>query len=194
MKIRSIFCHLLFWFLVSILPLESRSQLTVVQGSDIGMTPLEFVQTYLVGTGVAVSNATYNGSSEPLNSTNRIPLKARDQVGSFSNAGGAISQLGIGGGVLLSTGYAANAKAGLNPDADMWGTSQPAESDPDLVILAGITVHDKSILEFDFVPQTDVVTFRYVFSSIEFDGFCGSINDAFGLFLSGPALPEDWDL
>ena len=50
MKIRSIFCHLLFWFLVSILPLESRSQLTVVQGSDIGMTPLEFVQTYLVGT------------------------------------------------------------------------------------------------------------------------------------------------
>ena len=33
-----------------------------------------------------------------------------------------------------------------------------------------------------------MITFRYVFSSIEFDQFCSSINDAFGLFLSGPGI------
>ena len=188
MKIQVQFSCFLLWFLVFLVPKESRSQLTVVQGSAIGLTPLEFVQNYLVGSGVTISNATYNGSSEPLNSTNRLPLKARDQIGSFSNAGMAQTQLGISGGVVLSSGYAEKTKAGSNPSDDMWGNSQPAESDPDLVILAGNTIHDKSVLEFDFIPQTDAVTFRYVFGSIEFDAFCGSINDAFGLFLSGPGI------
>ena len=188
MKIRILFSSLLLLFLTIFLSLESRSQLTVTSGSAIGMTPQEFVQTYLVGTGIAISNATYNGSAEPLNSALRLPAKSRDEIGSFTNTGGAATQLGINGGVILSTGYVEKTKAGLNPSDDMWGNNQPAESDPDLVILAGNTIHDKSILQFDFVPQTDVVTFRYVFGSIEFDGFCGSINDAFGLFLSGPGI------
>lgn len=188
MKIRIGIPYILLWLLVAALPFKSVSQLVVTPGSTIGMTPLEFVQTYLVGTGIAVSNATYNGSTELLNSTNRLPAKSRDEIGSFTNTGGAASQLGIAGGVLLSSGYVAKTIAGQNPSDDMWGNSQPSESDPDLVILAGTAVHDKSVLQFDFVPQTDVVTFRYVFGSIEFDGFCGSINDAFGLFLSGPGI------
>ncbi len=188
MKNQSLFSFLLLWMLVCVFPLETKSQLVVDPGSNIGMTPLEFVQTYLVGTGVAVSNAKYNGSTDPLNSTNRIPLNSRDEIGSFTNTGNAATQLGINGGVLLSTGFVTKAVAGLNPNDDMWGNNQPSETDPDLVILAGTTINDKSILEFDFVPQTDVVTFRYVFGSIEFDGFCGSINDAFGLFLSGPGI------
>ncbi|MDP1622595.1 MAG: choice-of-anchor L domain-containing protein [Bacteroidales bacterium] len=188
MKVQLIFYFNLFWLFVFVFPLESWGQLTVVQGSTISLTPQQFVETYLVGAGITISNAKYNGSTEPLNSTNRLPLKARDQIGSFANTGGAASQLGIDGGVILSTGFVGKAKAGSNPSDDMWGNSQPAESDPDLVILAGNTIHDKSVLEFDFVPQTDVVTFRYVFGSIEFDSFCSSINDAFGLFLSGPGI------
>ncbi|MCX6279879.1 MAG: choice-of-anchor L domain-containing protein [Bacteroidetes bacterium] len=165
-----------------------QSQVVVTEGTTIGLTPLQFVETYLVGSGVSVSNALYNGSDEPLNSINRIPLKYRDQIGSFTDPGGAQAQLGIGGGVILSTGYTSKAIAGNYPDDNMWGTS-PGESDPDLVILAGgSAINDKSVLEFDFVPQTDIMTFRYVFGSIEFDGFCSSINDAFGLFLSGPGI------
>jgi len=188
MILRVTFYFALLWILVLIFPLESRSQLVVVEGTTIGLTPQEFVETYLVGTGITISNALYNGSAEPLNSTNRIPLKARDQIGSFTNSGGAELELGIDGGVLLSTGYTGKAIAGFNPSDNMWGNSQPQESDPDLVILANSQINDKSVLEFDFVPQTDVVTFRYVFGSIEFDSFCGSINDAFGLFLSGPGI------
>ena len=188
MKNRIRYCFILIWLLSFAFPQESRSQLTVVQGSNIGMTPLEFVQTYLVGTGITVSNATYNGSSAPLNSSARIPLKARDEIGSFTNVGNAATQLGINGGVILATGYVQKAIAGNNPSDNMWGNNQPSETDPDLVILANNTIHDKSILEFDFVPQTDLVAFNYVFGSIEFDGFCSSINDAFGLFLSGPGI------
>ncbi len=169
-------------------PVAVKCQVQVTQGTGIGLTPQEFVETYLVGTGITVSNAKYNGSSEPLNSTNRIPLKSRDQIGSFLNSGGAELELGIVGGVLLSSGFTGKAVTGNNPSDDMWGNSQPAESDPDLVILANNTINDKSVLEFDFVPQTDVVTFRYVFGSIEFDQYCSSINDAFGLFLSGPGI------
>ncbi len=171
------------------LTLESHAQLTVNTGTAISMTPLQFVQTYLVGTGVTVSNALYNGSPEPLNSTLRTPLKYRDQIGSFAAAGGALTELGIAGGVLLSTGYTAKAIAPANPNDDMEGNNQPFESDPDLFILANSTINDKSVLEFDFIPQTDVITFRYVFSSIEFDQYCNSsYNDAFGLFLSGPGI------
>jgi uncharacterized protein (TIGR02145 family) len=167
---------------------ELRAQLTVTEGSTIGMTPTEFVQSYLVGSGITILNAKYNDSSEPLNSPDRVPLKARDEIGYFTNSGGAATQMGIEGGVILSTGYTGKAAAGLNPSDNMWGNSQPQESDPDLVILADEEINDKSVLEFDFIPQTDIVSFRYVFGSIEFDGFCPSINDAFGLFLSGPGI------
>ncbi|MEI6684412.1 MAG: choice-of-anchor L domain-containing protein [Bacteroidota bacterium] len=162
------------------------SQLTVNTGTAISMTPLEFVQTYLVGTGVTVSNATYNGSALPLNSSMRTPPKYRDQIGSFTATGGAQSQLGISGGVILSSGYVAKAIAPADPSDDMEGNNQPFEGDADLHILANKEINDKSVLEFDFIPQTDVITFRYVFCSVEFDQYCGSpYNDAFGLFLSG---------
>ncbi len=188
MKFRILFMVLMVMLLVLGLSKESRSQLTVNTGSAISMTPLQFVQTYLVGTGVTISNATYNGSADPLNSTNRTPLQYRDQVGSFTTSGGALTQLGIGGGVILSTGYVAKAIAPASPSDDMEGNNAPFESDPDLHILANSDINDKSVLEFDFIPVTNVITFKYVFSSIEFDGFCNSYNDAFGLFLSGPGI------
>lgn len=176
--------------LTGLTPGSITGQVTVVEGTAISLTPQQFVETYLAGEGITIMNALYNGSAEPLNSTNRTPLKYRDQIGSFESAGGAATELGISGGVILSTGYSGKAVAGQNPNDDMQQNNQPEESDPDLVILAGGTaqINDKSVLEFDFIPQTDYVTFRYVFGSIEFDGFCASINDAFGLFLSGPGI------
>ncbi len=179
---------LLLVLILLVAPTIKGQDVIVADGESIGMTPLQFVQTYLVGTGVTVTNALFNGSNEPLNSIDRLPLKSRNQIGSFENSGGAQSQLGLAGGVLLSSGYVRGVLKDSLTSGDMWG-SYPGESDPDLVILAGVSlVHDKSILEFDFVPVTDVVSFRYVFGSVEFDQFCGSYNDAFGLLLSGPAI------
>ncbi|MEI7662566.1 MAG: choice-of-anchor L domain-containing protein, partial [Bacteroidota bacterium] len=189
MKFRVLFVPVLIAFMVTGITTESLSQLSVNTGTAISLTPQQFVQTYLVGTGVTISNALYNGSSEPLNSSLRTPPKYRDQIGSFTTTGGAQTELGISGGVIMSSGYVAKAIAPNNPSDDMEGTNSPFESDPDLYILANKEINDKSVLEFDFVPETDVITFRYVFSSLEFDNYCGSnYNDAFGLFLSGPGI------
>jgi uncharacterized protein (TIGR02145 family) len=189
MKIHSPYSLVLPWLLVFLFPPALISQSVVTQGSTIGLTPLQFVQTYLVGTGITVMNATFNGSSEPLNSANRIPPGTRDQIGSFVNSNGADLEMGISGGVILSSGYVQKTVAGLDPNNDVWGPPvQPGETDPDLAILANNVINDKAVLEFDFIPQSNVVTFRYVFGSIEFDSYCNSINDAFGLFLSGPGI------
>jgi len=40
-----------------------KAQLTVVEGSAMSLTPQELVQNYLVGTGITISNATFNGSA-----------------------------------------------------------------------------------------------------------------------------------
>jgi gliding motility-associated-like protein len=61
--------------------------------------------------------------------------------------------------------------------------------DPDLETLANVETNDASVLEFDFVPQGDSISFRYVFASEEYPQYvCGIFNDAFGFFLSGPGI------
>ena len=56
-------------------------------------------------------------------------------------------------------------------------------------MISGHPMNDVSKLEFDFVPQSDTLTFRYVFGSEEYEGYvCSDRNDAFGFFVSGPGL------
>ena len=176
--VRGLFIGWLTFFI----SLGVSAQLTVIPGSEIVMTPLQFVQTYLVGSGVVVSNATFNGSPASLNSSFR-PTATIDQIGAFTTAGTATTELGIEGGVLFSSGHVQNAAAPNYPSTNTYGLS-----DPDLLILAGAQIYDKAVLEFDFTPESNIVSFNYVFASIEFDFYCNSINDAFGLFLSGPGI------
>jgi len=177
---------LFFGFLIFCISLGASAQLVVIPGSEIVMTPTQFVQTFLAGAGVTVFNATFNGSTAPLNAPFR-PQSTLDQIGSFNTDGDATSQLGITGGVILTTGKAQNTVAGKNTS-----TSTGGGSDPDLLILASQNILDKAVLEFDFIPETDLIAFNYVFSSVEFDQYCPgggvSINDAFGLFLSGDEI------
>ncbi len=160
--VKGLFIGLLTFFI----SLGVSAQLTVIPGSEIVMTPLQFVQTYLAGTGVVVSNATFNGSTAPLNAPFR-PQASLDQIGSFFTEGGATAQLGITGGVILTTGKAQNTVEGKNTS-----TLTGGGSDPDLLILASQNILDKAVLEFDFIPETDLIAFNYVFSSVEFDQYC----------------------
>jgi Secretion system C-terminal sorting domain len=154
-----------------------HAQLTVVQGAAMNMTPEQLVQNYLVGAGITISNVTYNGSSD---------LVASNQIGTFATAGVAHTQLGLAGGVLMTSGKA-NIAIGPNNSPGA-GFNAGGPSDPDLNIISGSTTHDKCVLEFDFVPQYDTVRFRYVFGSEEFYEYCYQFNDAFGFFLSGPGI------
>jgi len=159
------------------------AQLTVTQGAGLGMTPLQLVQSKLVGQGITVSNATFNGSSTSITS---------NQIGSFDCVGGAYTQLGLSGGVILSSGTAVGT-IGPNNSPGFTGLVSPeGPADPDLDIISNMippnSTHDAAVLEFDFVPVSDTLKFRYVFGSEEFMEYCNSYNDSFGFFLSGPGI------
>ena len=51
-----------------------------------------------------------------------------------------------------------------------------------------LDVNNVTVLEFDFVAESESVTFNYVFGSSEYTGYtCSVFNDIFGFFLSGPS-------
>ncbi|MEI6899058.1 MAG: choice-of-anchor L domain-containing protein [Bacteroidota bacterium] len=165
-----------------ILGRNAFSQLSVTEGVTMNMTPLQLVQNHLVGQGITVTNVTLNGSSGLITS---------NQIGYFTATTNAAQQLGINAGVLITNG---EAKLAIGPNnKGNAGAQTGTGSDPDLHLLMGsssITL-DKCVLEFDFIPQCDTISFRYVFGSEEFYEFCGAgedINDAFGFFLNGPGI------
>lgn len=138
---------------------------SVVEGVD----PEVLVQQILIGQGVATSNITYTG--------------VMTAQGSFSGQ----SNLGISSGVLLTSGKAINS-VGPNNSASK-GFDNSASGDSDLNILSGGSTEDAAILEFDFIPQSNVVEFRYVFGSDEYPEYANSsYNDVFGFFISGPGI------
>lgn len=156
----------------------SQSNLTVIAGAAMNMTPLQLVQTQLLGTGLTVSNATYNGSSSTISSL---------QIGTFIADSTAFTELGLPAGIIMTNGHAASA-VGPNSSNNGADNNMGGPGDPDLTILAGNQTNDKCVLEFDFVPQSDTIRFRYVFGSEEFYEWCTRFNDAFGFFLSGPGI------
>ena len=152
-------------------------QLSVVEGAAMNMTPEQLIENYLIGEGVTISNATFNGSSAIITS---------NQIGTFATAGAASLQLGLSGGILMTSGKASIA-IGPNNNGGA-GANTGGGGDPDLNIISGTSTFDKAVLEFDFIPEFDSIQFQYVFGSEEFFEYCNQFNDAFGFFLSGPGI------
>ncbi|MEI6124030.1 MAG: choice-of-anchor L domain-containing protein [Bacteroidota bacterium] len=178
----SIICAVFF---LSATVQNAQAQLTVVQGTGLSMTPTQLVQQVLVGGGVSISNATFNGSGASISST---------MIGRFQTAGTATTQLGFTGGIIIASG---NANGAIGPNSSgSNGAMMATGSDPDLqLLLPSYTIYDKAVLEFDFVPISDTIKFRYVFGSEEFDEFCNSsFNDVFGFFVSGPGITGPFSL
>lgn len=93
-------------------------------------------------------------------------------------------------GIILSTGRAVDA-IGPNDHPNVSGAlyyTQP-DPDPDLAPIANGKLLDPSVLEFDFIPESDSISFRYIFGSEEYPEYVGSAyNDVFAFFLSGPGI------
>ncbi|MCB9361177.1 MAG: choice-of-anchor L domain-containing protein [Flavobacteriales bacterium] len=160
---------ILFTVLLAFLAFNIKAQLVVNTGT---MTPTQYVQNILVGSGVTVSNVTFSG--------------ATSQIGDFDSQN---ANVGISQGLVLSSGNVVNA-VGPNNDSG-FGTSDELNGggDSDLQSLSGINMNDAAILEFDFIPSGDSIRFNYVFGSEEYMEYVGfGVNDAFGFFLSGPGI------
>lgn len=157
--------------LAAVMSFGLQAQLVVTTNQ----TPQQLVQDVLLGSGVTVSNVTFNGV---LN-----PATPQQGTGAFTTAS---SNLGLGAGVILSSGFAQN--IGQGATGFQSDNLVPNVSDPDLVAISGGTINNAAVLEFDFITTGDSIKFRYVFGSEEYPEFVCSFNDAFGFFLSGPGI------
>lgn len=175
--------HLLYnWLSISIiifsfLNVNLYSQLNVTSGG----TAIALAQQ-LAGPGVTVMNAT-------------LSIENNNQVGTFSN--GNSTNLGLDAGVILSSGNTLNASNPASYFASSDYTSlgcgflglEPCPTnEPDLQSITSSDVYDVAILEFDFIPSGPVINFDFVFASEEYTAYVNDINDAFGIFLSGPGI------
>lgn len=111
------------------------------------------------------------------------------QTGIFRNG---LATVGIDSGLIISTGYverAAGPNSFADPRSSIISFLDMNGRDPDAASLVppGTDVFDIAVLEFDFIPTTDTITFNYVFFS---EQYCASgngvTNDAFGFLLTGP--------
>lgn len=156
-----------------VLTIGATAQLTV----NNTLFPTQLVQNVLLGGGVTATNITFNGGPGNILS---------EQLGSFD---GTTSIVGLDGGVIMATGDIQLAPGPNDAGGATEGGGNFGAGDADLELLSGVVTNDVAVLEFDFVPTGDSLKFRYVFSSEEYDEYvCGTVNDAFGFFLSGPGF------
>ncbi|MFT5054028.1 MAG: hypothetical protein ACI97X_001052, partial [Oceanospirillaceae bacterium] len=136
-----------------------------------GQTALDFAQI-IAGPGITVSNATFIG--DPM---------AIGEFGSGANDPG----LGIPSGVVMASGAVADVAADNGTFAS---TIVGSAGEPYLATLAGEISNDAIVLEFDFVPNADFVSFKYVFGSEEYpEWVCSSFNDMFAFTITGVTVP-----
>lgn len=165
MKLKqSVFLALIF-LIFTCLPDNLKAQLT----TDNTLTPNQLVQNVLLGGGLTATNVTYTGDVTA--------------IGSFD---GTSSNIGFSAGLIMASGNISNA-VGPNNASSQSNNFSTTSSDPELTGIASGSINDAAILEFDFIPSSDTIKFRYAFGSEEYMEFASSsYNDVFGFFISGP--------
>ena len=154
-------------------PYSNWAQIEVKSGDSQPYTPINIIENVFLGSGLEVNDIQFYGSDRA--------------VGVFSNGS---SFIGLEHGIVLSTGYATTAEESNDPTTNAKGpTSNNSISDFLLQSIAGSgsDILDIARYEITFVPESDNISFKYVFASEEYDEFvCSSFNDVFGFFISGP--------
>jgi gliding motility-associated-like protein len=136
-------------------------------------SPTQLVQNVLVGNGVTVSNIQFTGANEA--------------IGYFD---GSNSNIGLNEGIIITTGTVlGNATGPIGPNnSTSAGTDNGTGSFPLLqnTLGGGVPLFNAAILEFDFIPSSDTVQFRFVFASEEYPEYvCSGFNDVFAFYISG---------
>ena len=109
-----------------------------------------------------------------------------------------VPRFGIENGFLLATGGGLSAEGkfeGNNMNGGVPTTNDGGTLIPDVDLQGTITelLMTQTILEFDFMPYVDSVSFQFIFASAEYRRFSNSpFNDAFGFFVTGPGLEDEW--
>ena len=142
----------------------------------------------IFGNGIQVISATYTG--------------AAISSGTYTGALSTLGHVATGGlvnsdtGVILSTGNVTdftnssgttNTNEVTNRSTD---TTGGVDGDAQLNAVAGMATFDGAILTATFIPDGNMITMQFVFSSEEFPEYISSnVNDAFGVWVNGTFVP-----
>lgn len=133
------------------------------------------------------------GNNNTVEISNISYLGSEFQLANFNESGNS----GVSKGILLTTGNAIVATWGNdnsnhgNPCCYEYYINTGV-NDEDLANLAGVNVKSAAVLEFDFVPYSDKISFEFIFASEEYPMFAHSqFNDVFGFFVTGPGIDEN---
>lgn len=163
-----------------LVPFRAAGQLIVTHGTSLGMTPDSLVRSVLVGQGVDVYNVKFNNSTGIINC---------NAIGTFTT-GNNPTNLGLSSGIIIGTGDVSFAQGPNNSDGgngNAGAASCVSQQCAPLMNDASGTLSDCAVLEFDFVPRSDSIKFRYVFASEEYPEYvCSNVNDIFAFYISGP--------
>jgi outer membrane protein OmpA-like peptidoglycan-associated protein len=148
-----------------------KAQLTI----DTSLTAKQLVEKLLLGQGVKVGKITYSGNKMAIahyTATN-LPIDLKE-------------------GILLCTGNVFDA---IGPNTYPYTTTgfldvktqRKLKGDKDLNRIAHNMSYDGAVLEFDFIPLGNKISFTYCFGSEEYPEYVDSrYNDVFGFFINGP--------
>ncbi|HQK98461.1 MAG TPA: choice-of-anchor L domain-containing protein, partial [Bacteroidia bacterium] len=159
----SVCCGLLF-------PILGFGQLT----TSTTMTINQLVQNVLIGSpSVYSNNITYTG--------------AANAKGSFNCAGSCV--VGIGSGIMISTGKISNAIGPNNQSGAGTGNGTAGDNDLNGLAPGATSPQDAAVIQFDFMVPNDSIQFKYVWGSEEYSDYVNSgCNDVFGFFVNGPNI------
>ena len=165
-------------FSINVYPAEKVFNEKIVSKSqalisvDASVPVVDLVDSLISGDCFQVFNITGNAGSNGSG------------AGTFANG---LTSIGINSGIVLSNGDIPNV-IGPNNSCLQSGVLNSG-SDPDLTQIAGVTVNDASIIEFDFIPTVDTVQFKFVWASEEYCNYSGSaFTDVCGFFVSGDGI------
>ncbi|OIP85305.1 MAG: 2,3,4,5-tetrahydropyridine-2,6-carboxylate N-succinyltransferase [Rhodobacterales bacterium CG2_30_65_12] len=92
-------------------------------------------------------------------------------------------------GVMLSTGRLSsftNSSGDPNVSSSTTTNTSGVDNNADFNALAGARTYDASILDADFIPDGDMMSLQFVFSSDEYPEYAGTIyNDVVGVWVNG---------
>ncbi len=161
MKLKIIF------FVLVIFSIKIYAQPITVVGN---YTPQQLVNNVFTSGCVSIQNIVFSGHP--------------GSIGYFDASGTSFDSI-FSSGIIFSSGRAIDA-VGPNYQSGI-STSFGSPGDNDLNYIIPQATADASVIEFDFVPNSDTIKFRYIFGSDEYPEFVNSsFNDVFAFFLSGP--------
>ncbi|MBP6429451.1 MAG: choice-of-anchor L domain-containing protein [Bacteroidales bacterium] len=172
--------------LALLIPLLAQSQVNCTSRS--GQNVQTILENYFIGGGVEISNVRFNGQL----------VANSNQFGTFTNSDTSGMNVKLSSGIVIVTGDVQDAAQGAS--AIHSSNSIPLNNDdvvgsPKAVPLRLLlnqlgfpqAMFDIGELTFDFVPQGNEISFKYVFASDEYPQYVNStFNDAFGFFVTGP--------